>query len=120
MYLGDSGAGQPGRPETTSVPSAHATVFAVTFFVQLVRMASTFGYWSGDTVAPADPAILNGEGIQAVNDAGALLAALAKIKQAGEIARRPTGFVIGRVMPIGPRGGMAAVRIQVDISIDEA
>ena len=120
VYLGDAFRGQPGRPETTSVPSAHASVFAVTFYAQLIRSVSSFGYWASDTISIPDSAVLAGEGIQSVNDAGALLAALAKIKQSGEISKRPTGFAIGQVMPLGPRGGLAAVRVQIDISIDEA
>ena len=119
VYLGATHGGQPGRPETTSVPSAHATVFVVTFYAQLIRAVSSFGYWAGDNVDLPPSSILGGEGIRAVSDAGALIAAASQIKQSGAIAKRPTGFVVGAINPIGPQGGLAAVRLQLDISIDE-
>jgi hypothetical protein len=120
VYLGMGHTGQPGKPETQSFPSAHASVFAVTFYIQLVRRVSTFGYaMDGLMDIPSDD-VLNEEGVRAVSDAGALLAAAAVIKQSDKISARSTGFVVGQITPIGPRGGFAAMRLWVDISIDEA
>lgn len=118
VYLGGGHSGQPGMPMSTDVRSVNAFTFSVQFYVQLLREVATFGYWNDSGVNPAPDDVLNGNGVQAINDAGALLRAAVGLKAAGNLVRREAGFVIGQVTPVGPMGGMAAMRLQLDLSVE--
>ena len=119
VYLAGGFTGQPGQPVATNIVSVNAMTYAVSFYVMLVRGVSSFGYWNSDGLAIPDDVNLEAEGIQAVNDAGALVQAAIDIKDSGLIVRNgQTGFVIGQVTPVGPQGGLAAMRLQLDLSVD--
>lgn len=122
VYLGQLHTGQPGQPQSTNIVSVAATVFAVSFYVQIVREVATQGYYQqADGPNPASDDQLTNDGMRAVNDAGALAAAAAQIKKSTTlVTNTQAGFVIGQLMPVGPSGGMAAMRLQLDLSIDEA
>ena len=44
---------------------------------------------------------------------------LAAIKAAKSVVTNSQGFVIGQVTPLGPSGGLAAVRLQLDLIIEQ-
>jgi hypothetical protein len=118
IYLGGGHTGQPGQPIATNVVSVSAVVRTAMFYVQLIREVSTFGYLRGDWRDIPTDADLNTEGVQAINDAGMLVAAATRVKKDAIIVANEAGFVIGQVMPIGPDGGLAAMRLQLDLSVD--
>jgi len=120
LYVGAGNTGQPGAPQGQNIQSAQGLVFSVSFFVMILRTVATYGYWNDGGVNPAPDNILNANGTQAVRDAGALLSCAAKIKKQDlAVKSQSAGFVIGQVLPLGPQGGMAAMRLQLDVSIDE-
>jgi len=120
VYLGGGATGQPGAPQGQNISSAQGLVFAVSFYVMILRDVATFGYWNDGGVNPAPDNILNANGTQAVRDAGALLKCAAIIKKQDlAVKSQSAGFVIGQVTPVGPAGGMAAMRLLLDVSIDE-
>jgi hypothetical protein len=120
LYVGDGSTGQPGAPQGQNIQSAQGVIFRVSFFVMILRTVATFGYWNDGGINPASDAVLNANGTQAVRDAGALLSCAAKIKKQDlAVKSQSAGFVIGQVLPLGPQGGMAAMRLQLDVSIDE-
>ena len=44
---------------------------------------------------------------------------LAAIKAAKSVVKNSQGFVIGQVTPVGPQGGLAAVRLLIDLIIEQ-
>ena len=119
VYLAGGVTGQPGIPQTTNVAAAQGVTFSVQFYVMLVRSVSSFGYWAGDNIDVPSNADLGFEGHLAVGDAGALLGAAAAIKAAKSVVKNSQGFVIGQVTPVGPQGGLAAVRLLIDLIIEQ-
>lgn len=120
VYVAGGLTGQPGRPITTNVASASGITFSVAFYVMLIRSVSTYGYFaSGELDIPSD-ADLGAEGQQAVMDAGALLAAAAVVKANKSVVTNSQGFVIGQVAPVGPQGGLAAMRLDLNLIIEQA
>ena len=120
VYLAAETLGQPGAPVSTDVRGVNAISMSAGFYVMIIREVATFGYWNDSGVNPASDAILNANGTQAINDAGMLVAAAIKIKGAGTLVNIGAGFAIGQCTPVGPMGGMAAVRLQLDLSIENA
>jgi hypothetical protein len=120
VYLGSSLVGQPGAPITRNIPRNQAIFTVVTFFVMLIRECSSFGYYMSGAPAPASNYILNSEGIRALNDAGALIQVAKNLRQGTSIVKNAqAGFAIGPVQALGPEGGLAAMRLQLDISIEQ-
>jgi hypothetical protein len=120
LYLGATNTGQPGAPVSTNIVSVKALTSMVGVYVQLIRQASSFGLFTAQYPGPAPDATLNAEGVQAFNDAGALILAATNIKKKKQIVTSSQeGFVIGQITPIGPQGGLAAVRLYLELSIDE-
>ena len=120
VYLAGGITGQPGSPQTRNIPATQGITFSVGFYVMLVRSVSSFGYWAGGDIDIPSDADLDFEGQRAVSDAGALLAAAAKIKSAKDIVTNSGAFVIGEVSTIGPQGGLSAVRLYLDLGIEQA
>jgi hypothetical protein len=121
VYLGSTGVGQPGQPQTQNIPSTKAVFSTIGIYVMIIRAVSSFGYYSGESAVPASDEQLNAEGIQLVNDAGALIKAALAIKKAGKIVNsKQAGFVIGQITPIGPQGGLSAMRLFLELSIEGA
>jgi hypothetical protein len=120
VYMGGGQTGQPGTPQTTSVVSTSAITMSVSFYVMIIREVATFGYWSDGGINTASDDILNANGIQAIDDAGALIQAALAIKNDATLVQRAAGFVIGQCTPVGPQGGMAAMRLQLDLSVENA
>jgi hypothetical protein len=118
VYAGMGYTGQPGQPQNTNIVSVHAMVRCQSFYVQLIREVSSFGYQRGDWIDIPPDTDLNAQGLQAINDAGMLVAAATKIKFNDQLVATAAGFVVGEVMPIGPDGGLAAMRLLIDLSID--
>lgn len=118
VYLGGGVTGQPGQPQTTNIVSVHALVRTVEFYVMLIREVSTFSPYEGDWQNIPPDADLNAEGVQAVNDAGMLVAAAVRVKFDKTLVANEAGFVVGQVTPIGPAGGLAAMRLHLDLSVD--
>lgn len=119
LYIGSSNVGQPGAPQGQNIPTSKAIFTVVGFYVMLIRPASSFGYLMEGAPLPVPDATLNAEGIRSVNDAGQLLAAAKRIRDRGDIvSSRQAGFVIGAVTPIGPQGGLSAMRLYFEASIE--
>lgn len=116
VYLGVTSQGVPGSPTSKSWidPSNIQTIS--TFYVQLLRNCSTVGYGGGRIELPSIEQ-LGLEGVSAVNDAGALYYAAIQIKAAGTLVPLGVDFTVGGVMPIGPEGGMSAMRIGLEFSL---
>ena len=120
VYAGGGHTGQPGAPQAQNIQSAQGVVFTMSFYVMILRTVATFGYWNDGGINTAPDAVLNANGTQALRDAGALLKCAGIIKKKAEIVTsQSAGFVIGQVTPVGPAGGMAAMRLLLDLSIEQ-
>jgi hypothetical protein len=121
VYLGSTGVGQPGAPQSQNIPSTKAIFQTIAVYVMIIRPASTFGYGSSEMPMNVSDEQLNAEGIQLITDAGALIQAALNIKKAHQIVSAPqAGFVIGPIIPIGPLGGMAAMRLTLELSVEQS
>jgi hypothetical protein len=119
MYLGALGPGQAGKPVSASYRTSDQIMMSVILYVQIIREVSTFGYgYMGGAVQLPGPDDLNDEGMCALNDAGYLIAAAIAIKTAGQAVPLGIDYAIGNCVPLGPDGGLAAMRIELNISID--
>lgn len=119
VYLGSTGSGQPGKPQGTTIPTATIMVQFVTLYIQIVRRVSTFGFFTSGAPQPASDEQLNADGVVAMDDVSALLTAALAIRKAGTLTNsQQAGFVIGPVTAIGPEGGFAAMRLQLDLQLD--
>jgi hypothetical protein len=108
--------GQPGAAiGGTMIGSALNQM--VTFSVSIVRKISEL-----DTSAPLnagaipDADAMTADGLLVIGDASALWIAAAEIKATQTLARGNEGFGIGPCLPVGPEGGLAAQRLQIDLS----
>lgn len=120
LYLGATGQGQAGEPATQNVVSVKAMYSTVEVYVQLIRPVSSFGYFASQSPMPASDDQLNAEGIQAFNDAGALILAATMVKKRRQIVKSSqASFVIGAINPIGPQGELSAVRLSLTLTIEE-
>jgi hypothetical protein len=120
LYLGGTFSGVAGRPQTTNIPAVQGVLTAITLYLMIIRAVPTFGFFTSGDPAPASDDQLNGAGVQSMNDAGALIIAAIAIKKAGNFTNsKQASFVIGATNSIGPEGGLAAVRLQLDISIEQ-
>ncbi len=117
ISLTDISTGQPGQPIGASVQTIDAIETTVTLSIELVRPTTTEGYLGGPVGLPSIEA-MESDGVSALNDAGALYQAAINIKGQGLIVSRGAGFVIGQCVPIGPNGGLAAMRLDVALSVD--
>jgi hypothetical protein len=120
VYLGSGVTGQPGRGTATAVFSTSAITRTMLFYVQLLRDCSTFGYWGDDWRSIPANADLNYEGMRAMDDAGAMVAAAIHLQTKKIIVANPMGTAIGQIMPIGPQGGLVGMRLPLDLTIDQA
>jgi hypothetical protein len=117
INLQDILRGQPGEAvEKTTWPVP--TVVVAQFAVQLVRLVPAL---SNDgplqTVVPGEVEI-GVSGMQAMDDADAIVEAALAIQQAHTVTEPGMGFGIGQVSTLGPEGGLAAVMLKVTISLD--
>jgi hypothetical protein len=119
VSMGSIGTGQPGIAIAQSLISPSQIETYVTLYVELIRAVSTYGYGSGVKGIP-QPAQMGKEGLQALNDAGALVSAAIAVKAASTLVTLGAGFAIGPCVPIGPDGGLAAMRLELALSIDGA
>ena len=117
VTLGAPSQGQPGIPFGQSYLTTEEATFFATFFVMLLRNVDSVGPITGPLDNP-DAESLGYEGWKAFNDAGALVEAAINIKDAQTIVARPIPFAIGQVLPLGPMGGMAGMRLELSIQID--
>lgn len=117
LSLSEISTGQPGQPIGSSIQSVNAIETFVTLGVELIRPTSTEGYGGGPLGLPSIEDMAE-DGVNALNDAGALYQAAINIKGAGLIVSRGAGFVIGQCVPIGPNGGLAAMRLDIALSVD--
>ena len=117
MYMASEAQGVPGRPNSLTQVSVATAISYVTFFIELIRDVSTFGYEGGVIGLPSDEAMAN-EGVAALNDAGALVWTALTLKDEQIPVMGEIDFVIGPCNPVGPMGGLAAMRLQLDISVD--
>jgi hypothetical protein len=116
-YLGTTSIGQPGAPVNTNLQSPKVMFTTVTFYIMVIRRSASFGYYTQSQ--PPYEGDLNREGIQSMNDVGALIQAAKNIRKNEDIvSNRQAGFTVGPVTPIGPEGGLSANRISVEVSIE--
>lgn len=117
MYLGAIVQGVPGRGISTSLVSPSQAISTSTLYVEMLRECSTFGYEGGLIGLPSDEVMQN-EGVSALNDAGAMIKTAIILKSQGIPVELGVDYAIGACMPIGPMGGLSAMRLSLDISID--
>lgn len=117
ISLGYVAIGQPGQPDSQSLISTSQIETTATLYLELIREVSTFGYGSGIVGLPTQEA-MDVEGTQALDDAGAMVAAAIAVKASSQIVSLGAGFAIGQCLPIGPEGGLAAMRLELTLSID--
>lgn len=115
--LGAVQQGVPGKPEGFSLVSASQIITFVSVNFQLIRSVGTVGIRGGRIGLPTKT-VQDTEGARAFDDAGYLFQAAVNMKAAGSVVPLGIDFAIGQVIPIGPEGGLSAVRINLDVSID--
>lgn len=119
LSLGSASQGIPGHPTALSQVSPSTAISAVSLYVELIRVVSTFGYEGGRIGLPSEHA-MDTEGVRSLNDAGAMIQTAIILKSRGVPVSLGVDYSIGQCVPIGPMGGLAAVRLALDISIDGA
>ena len=119
LSLGAIAQGVPGRGAAQSFRTAEETISVATFHVELIRTVSTAGYMGGPLGLPSEWAMDN-EGVDALNDAGAMTYTAIILKGQGVPVALGVDYSIGSCVPIGPNGGLAAMRLELVISIDGA
>lgn len=119
LSLASETQGVPGRPSAVSQVSASTAISSVAIFIELIRNVSTYGYENGLIGLPSDE-VMETEGLQALNDAGAMIQTAIILKSKGIPVPLGVDFAIGQCVPVGPMGGLAAVRLTLEISIDGA
>jgi hypothetical protein len=117
IYLSSVAQGFPGAPIGRSLLSTSEIVTTATLQVQLLRIVSVIGDVGGRLELPDEKA-LNTDGLTAMDDAGALYQAALNIKNKGKMVPLGVDFAILTALPLGPLGGMAGVRLGLDISVD--
>ena len=116
VYLGDIAQGQPGMPTAQSFTSATPINLSATVHVQILRAVSVTEDGIGTINIPPMSA-MNADGVQAMNDAGALLQAAIAIFAKYEVTSPGEGFVITSLTPMGPEGGLASVQLTLSVSL---
>lgn len=117
ISLGGIAQGIPGQGIATSFRSASEAISVATFAIELIRTVSTSGYGGGVLGLPDEYAMDN-EGVSALNDAGAMVQSAILLKSKGIPVALGVDYAIGQCLPIGPLGGLAAVRLEIAVSID--
>lgn len=118
IYLSNITAGQPGAPFGLPMQVASMLSFSATLYVQIIREISNVGTSGGSFgLMLPDTSSMGADGLAAMNDAQGLVRTAVDIF-ANYYATDPgEGFKIGDVSPLGPEGGLAAMRLALDISL---
>lgn len=116
IYLGVGDQGEPGQTLQGSFRVARAVHTSSSLFVQILRKTSSIGPLGPWTQIPA-PADLNADGKLALKDAGCLMKAAIMVFKDYQAVGPGQSFTIGPVTTLGPQGGMAAVRLRIDVSL---
>lgn len=115
--IGTTSLGQPGVPTSGNLQTPKVMFTTVTFYIMIIRNCASFGYYTQNQ--PPYEGDLNREGIQSMNDVGALIQAAKDLRKDPDIVgNRQAGFTVGPVEPMGPEGGLSANRISVELSIE--
>ena len=117
ISLGSIEQGVPGRPMGTSLFAPSAAISFTKLYVELIRRCSIIGVEGGLINTPSANN-LNNEGIQAMNDAGAMVQTAINLKAQDIPVEWGVDYAIGSCMPLGPEGGLVGVRLEIDISLD--
>ena len=117
VTLGTIGQGQPGMPIGTTFIPGDVSVMWATFYVQIIRIAPALSGEGFTSDLTPSPETLGGAGQEAVNDGRALVQAAIAIHASYSATGPGEGFVIGPLMPLGPEGGLSAMRLQIDVSL---
>jgi hypothetical protein len=115
IELGTITQGQPGRPVGDTFQPASVTITQAQFFVQIIRETSALSGegWAVNMVPDSEQ--LGDEGTTALDDAGALVKAAIAVHAA---IGQGKGFVIDSCSPLGPQGGLSAMRLSITVSLD--
>lgn len=119
VYLGEIQQGQPGHPVATTYLSAIEAQFFARVFAQIVRKQTAVPGSDSFSASANMPSVaqMTADACQAMTDAAGLLTA-AQLVHASYLASSPgEGFVVGPLSTLGPDGGLAAVRIALEISL---
>jgi hypothetical protein len=114
LNLGSIAQGKPGSAVATSYVSPDTITTSATMYVQLLRTVDTVGI-QGQRVNTPSKTRLQKEGVVSFNDAGALMQAAINLKAKNIPVQLGIDFSIGSVMPVGPMGGMAANRLELNV-----
>ena len=111
------GQGQPAAQEPQSfIPQA--VNYYATFSVNLVRaitMISTEGFITGEIPTAAQ---MGADGAVLLADAAALIQATSAVHTAYTLTTPGEGFAMEGLMPIGPAGGLAGMRVLLSFSVN--
>ena len=116
LALGTIQQGQPGKNATNSARSPDNIITTATFHVMILRKCAVVGD-EGTRLSIPTRAKMNAEGIQAIDDAGALMQAGILIKANQTIVPLGVDMAIGPVLPMGPAGGLKAMSLACEISL---
>ena len=117
VSFGSIGQGQPGAAFGGTFPAAIPTNMTATMFVQVLREVPIVqDSPSGHVIIPT-LAQMTTAGQQGFDDASALATAAIQIHAKYLITDPGEGFVISDVIPIGPDGGLAGVRLSIQVSL---
>ena len=117
IALGTIAQGVPGRPMGTSLVAPSEAISFTTLYVELIRRAANVGI-QGGLIALPDANTLNNQGVQAMNDAGAMVQTAINLKAQEQPVELGVDYGIGQCVPLGPEGGLVGVRLALDISLD--
>jgi hypothetical protein len=102
------------RPGFTEIPPAG--VFRATLYVQILRVTAAL-MDDGDRYSVPNAEDIGTSGAQALSDASGLLRAAQAIHSKYLATGAGEQFIIQAVEPLGPEGGLAAVRIGIEVSL---
>jgi hypothetical protein len=115
IHLNNLPSGEPGVPQG-AMRVADQYHFNVSLFVMLLREVASVGPNSGRAQTPSAKA-MNAEGMASFNDAAALT--LAAVNIFGDYSSTTYGETVKIIGtdPVGPYGGLAGVRLRVDLNV---
>lgn len=111
VYMGPITQGMPG---VTQIPPAGS--FKVMLYVQILRTTAALSD-DGDRFVLPDPSDVDSSGADSFGDAAALLMAAQAIHAQYLDSSPGETWIIDSVQPLGPEGGLAAVRVGFEVAL---
>jgi hypothetical protein len=119
LYFGAIEQGIAGQPTATSERTVDQLHFHATLWVQMlraVRVQTGEGFDIGQLIPSMAEIDLDGQ--QSAADVAALVQAAVAVKGAYAVVPYGESFGIGPIQMLGPDGGLAGVRLGIQVSLD--